>query len=439
MLLEFSLANFRSFHKEQTLSLLATKDHLLPHNVWEQDNLRLLKSVALFGANASGKSALIHALEVMKTLVRDSATRMNVDDALPGIVPFRLSKQTQAEPSAFEVVVQLNGKRYTYGFKATSEKVHEEWLMVASMGARSHTWFERRGGKDEWVFGGALKKHGNLLKERTRDNALILSTASRENVTDIHDLYGFFSTMLWIYDLSGDIDGLISQSMEVCNNKPILLEQVKEFLKVADVGIDDLSIDFQILDNAPEDAPESIKMLFKMGQEKHPELKLRQSRIRTSRSLIDSDEAIEFAFKDESQGTQRYFALIALLLTALEKGWTLVLDELDSSLHPTLTKKIVQLFQHPEWNKTGAQLIFSTHDINLFHRDLLRRDQIWLLEKNHATTECYSLADFQAKPRNTEAFAKNYLSGRYGGIPHLGAEFENLDILPEMVGGSKTE
>jgi AAA15 family ATPase/GTPase len=134
---------------------------------------------------------------------------------------------------------------------------------------------------------------------------------------------------------------------------------------------------------------------------------------------------------DESNGTQRFFALAGPFLDALAKGTVVVVDELECSMHPLLTRKLIELFQSPEANKSGAQLIFATHDSTLMDPELFRRDQIWLVEKNRrGASELFSLYDFDTKdrPRNTEVFQRNYLAGRYGGVPKFGPTFEDLEF-----------
>ena len=135
--------------------------------------------------------------------------------------------------------------------------------------------------------------------------------------------------------------------------------------------------------------------------------------------------------EDESNGTQRFFALIGPVLNVLDHGGLLVVDELECSMHPLLTRKVVELFHNPEANPKGAQLIFATHDSTLMSPALLRRDQIWLMEKNFkSATEMFSLCEIERekRPRKEESFGKNYLAGRYGGVPIFGPALEDAEV-----------
>jgi AAA15 family ATPase/GTPase len=154
--------------------------------------------------------------------------------------------------------------------------------------------------------------------------------------------------------------------------------------------------------------------------------------VTTTHRLNDSEESVTFLMdRDESNGTRRFFGLLGLVLQALDRGDLLVFDELECSLHPMLTRKLIELFQDESVNSKGAQLVFATHDITLMDKNLFRRDQIWLTEKNdRGATELFSLYDFDPakRPRISEVLAKNYLAGRYGGVPKFGPTFEDLEI-----------
>jgi len=151
----------------------------------------------------------------------------------------------------------------------------------------------------------------------------------------------------------------------------------------------------------------------------------------TTEHATEEEGSVSFSLEeDESNGTQRFLALVAPVLSALASGTLLVIDELDCSIHPLLTRKIIELFQSEEVNPTGAQLVFATHDSSVMDQTLFRRDQIWLAEKlANGTTELFSLYDFEteSRPRKDGAFEKNYLSGRYGAVPSFGPSLEDLE------------
>ena len=180
----------------------------------------------------------------------------------------------------------------------------------------------------------------------------------------------------------------------------------------------------------PDDAPKELREFFVALQKLADSEKTTRFSITTEHLLNDGETQIPFSLEeDESNGTQRFFALAEPILLALSEGNLLVIDELDCSMHPLLTRKVIELFQSPEENTKGAQLVFATHDSSLMDPTLLRRDQIWLTEKRaNGATELFSLYDFGAdsRPRKDTAFEKNYLAGRYGAVPSFGPFFEDL-------------
>jgi hypothetical protein len=200
-------------------------------------------------------------------------------------------------------------------------------------------------------------------------------------------------------------------------------DRIPNLLQNADIGIEHIS----------DDGMRKLPMSDLRVQDILSELKQDKGElgddIRVWHKMLDTGALVDFDIQDESRGTQRFLLLLGLLLSAANTGLALVLDEFDSSLHPLLVRKLIQMFQSPEGKTSGAQLIFTTHDSTLMDSDLFRRDQIWLAEKNQGgATELFSLHDFPTseRPRNTTALQRNYLAGRYGGVPHFGPAFEDL-------------
>jgi hypothetical protein len=164
--------------------------------------------------------------------------------------------------------------------------------------------------------------------------------------------------------------------------------------------------------------------------EKSSQLKGKYIDVRSLHEVGGKSPPVELDFNQaESDGTKRLFALAGPILSALDKGALIVADELDCSMHPHLTRKLIELFQNPKMNDKGAQLIFTTHDTTLMDHTLFRRDQIWFTEKNaHGATELFSLYDFKKKPRVNEAFERGYLAGRYGAVPQFGPALEDAEL-----------
>jgi uncharacterized protein len=408
MLVEFRVSNYRSFEEEQVLSMVASKDDAHPGNLIECDKFNLLKATALFGANASGKSNLLDAFTNMVSFIRTSASRMTIGDRISEMVPFRLDAETTSRPCRFAVTIIVDGTRYEYGFAATSERVVEEWLYAypPSTG-RKQRWLERKydskTGNTEWNCRSPIRiREGKNLEEMTRDNGLALSRGAEQNIKCLSDVYLWFSSGILTYNMTGSAQKLLQRTVEMMEKYPDWENYVLAMTQHADLGIEGISVE-----NMHE-----------------------MRRVVTTHRLPDSDSVVNFDMeRDESEGTKRFFALAIPFSASLGFGILMVIDELDCSLHPLLVRKLIELFQSPEMNKNGAQIIFTTHDSTMMDSTLFRRDQICLVEKNQkGASEVFSLYDIDEKPRSTTALQRNYLAGRYGAVPSFGPTFEDLEI-----------
>jgi AAA15 family ATPase/GTPase len=438
MLIEFRVGNFRSFAEPQTFSLVASSDTRHPDNCIPFEKLRLLKSAAVFGANASGKSNLIRAINFMRLFVLASATKMNVGDTIQ-IAPFRLNPESRDQASFFEAAFVVEQVRYQYGFTVTSKRVEDEWLIAYPKGRPRHLLerhFDLKSEETTWTFRGELEKEGTLLKERTRDNGLVLSRGAELNIAPLTRVFLWFRQRMLMLDLSNQPEALIHQTAGRLEHDPSFRESVVRLLRHADLGIGELELPSIVHHSfaslpSPDDAdnPDLPMMLFgRPGS---------SSRVyETTGQLLQSihqsssGDRVPFNFLEaESKGTQRFFALIGSWLDALDQGQLLVIDELDCSMHPLLSRKLIELFQSRDANPKGAQLVFSTQDSTLMDPELFRRDQIWIVEKDRAgASRLSSLYDFEDKPRNNEALQRRYLAGRYGGVPVFGPAFEDLEL-----------
>ncbi|MFC1976125.1 ATP/GTP-binding protein [Chloroflexota bacterium] len=429
MLIQFRIKNFKSFNNEQVLSLVASADTDLPDNRVSTPALKtmkLIKSVIMYGANASGKSNLVSAIKFVKDFVRKSYEN-NPDAPIP-IHPFRLDIESSENPTEFEITFIHKDIRYEYGFSADQDRVYEEWLIAYPKGA-AQVWFERpsepNAKETDWYFGRQLKGEKYKLVPLTRSNALFLSVAAQFNHPQLSTVYEWFAKYLQV--ISDDLPRELLEFITLRNvrkNKD-LHSKVKNLLKIADLGIADFSIEEKsTMDssiNIPPDAPEEIRTLVDtisrlsetIGKETKQISVVMQHQIRS-----DDDTGVRFNIRDESQGTRRLFGLSGLLFSTLQEGAVLIIDELDASLHPVLARELVKMFHNPKINTENAQIIFNTHDTTLLDLTLFRRDQIWFIEKdNSGSSHIYSLLEF--KPRKTEAISKGYLQGRYGAIPFL--------------------
>ncbi len=447
MLNQFSVENFRSISDRQTLSMVASSDKSHSENLIECERVKLLPSTAIYGANASGKSNLVMALAAMSHIVRTSATQLNLDDEIPDIDPFKLNEKNN-EPTFFEIVVLINGTEYQYGFTASRKRIHSEWLHVRPSGKGKRqtrlllresidsdknqpTIFEIKDTKYNWSLRGNLNNSNTrLVCNQTSENCLFLSRAAQLNVEELHDLFLWFRNSIWTLNLSKQPINLIGITARRANENLKFQNLVKQLVQDADFGISDILIAEEAADSTDQKIPPELKKALEtITGEK--EFELLGLSIQMMHKNQNNNDLEAFSLNEESQGTQRFFALAGPILDALNDGVLLIVDELDCSLHPLLVEKIVELFNNKSSNKNGAQLIFTTHDSSVMRPAILRRDQIWITEKqSNGATELFSLYDFnnENRPRNNEAFERNYLSGRYGGVPSFGPILENSEI-----------
>jgi hypothetical protein len=416
MLIEFSVANFRSLRESQIFSLAKAKgDELLESNTFAAsafNRFELLRSAAIYGPNASGKSNFLRALRTMRQVVLESASSLQRGDQLP-VTPFRLHPASAGQPSEFEVTFIVGQVRYQYGFSASAERIHEEWLLAYPKG-RPQRWFgrvwdEQRGGY-EWELGNNLSGEKQLWQKSTRDNALFLSTAVQLNSEQLQPIYDWFKKTLRMTHVGGWSAAFTASLCEQSEKA-----QVVDFLRAADLNIDDIQIEKQTFDvqTLPDDMPESLRAAI-AGDMKDKQI----LQIKTVHKGSDG-EAVVFDLADESDGTQKLFAFAGPWIDALANGYVLFVDELHDNLHPRLVQFLVQLFHNAETNRHNAQLVFTTHETSILNQDVFRRDQIWFCEKSRDQATClYPLTDFSPR-KGRENLELAYLSGRYGAMPYI--------------------
>ncbi|NEO57544.1 MAG: ATP-binding protein [Okeania sp. SIO3B5] len=418
MLIEFSVGNYLSFKETVTLSMVATKvtaknKSVDKNNVFQVDEeLSLLKSVAVYGANASGKSNLIQAMGFMRWFVLNSSKETQIEDAI-NVEEFRLSTETEGKPSLFEIVFILEDKLYRYGFEVDEKQVVSEWLYYATNEEESNL-FERN---ENGIKMTENFKEGELISDKTRNNALFLSVNSQFN--------GKISTNIlrWFIDDLNIISGLYSdlyKSITVdffqdSKYKNAILQLIRKW----DLGIDDIKIDTKNV--LPEEFPniysEGFKKLMSDAGAYTDEIQTLHKKYDSEGKMV-SEVVFDFE-KNESEGTKKLFAFAVPILESLRNREILIIDELDARLHPIITRAIIDLFNSNQTNPENAQLIFTTHDTNLLNNKIFRRDQIWFTEKNRqGATDLYSLVEY--KVRNDASFESDYIKGRYGAIPFLG-------------------
>lgn len=414
MLVEFRVKNFRSLRDEQVLSLVASKDNTLQQTHTITTGLKaapsLLRSAVVYGANASGKSNLIKALQYMRGVVVESATVIQPGQTY-GVQPFRLDDASAKEPTEFEVTFILDGTRYQYGYSMTPERIISEHLLVYKA-FKPQRWFERHfdseTGKDVYDFGSGLKGAKSLWETATRPNALFLSMAAQLNSEALRPVFDWFVNGLVIVNEQSQLNPQMSiQMLKQAEGR----KRICDFLTAADISIADIEV---VTRKVPGQAVhfDPVAGKTEVRAEEMEQHEMRFSHVtEKGKAVLD--------LMDESSGTRNLLFLAGPVMDILRKGLTLVMDELDTSLHPLLVRELVRLFHRPEINIGGAQLIFTTHDTSLLDApDLLRRDQIWFVEKeSDQASSLVSLSEFS--PRKNEALERGYLMGRYGGVPFL--------------------
>ncbi len=413
MITQFTVENFLSFRDAATLSMVAsalretkTKAEDIVFDL-EGTNISLLKSSVIYGANASGKSNLIKAFDFFKRFVVGSAKEVQYGEQID-IESFRLNSVTENEPSFFEIIFADKDMQYRYGFKIDRNIVHNEWLYqkVHKRKAKEVELFYRT--KDDFSVHSKFDVGKELVsKKMVRNNALLLSVAAQFNEPVSVEIMG------WLADttiVTGTNDDRFWQQAAAQIDNPSMRLRIIDFAKFADFAIDDISkVDNTVL---------------------------------SSHRQYDDDgnpiQNVNFPFKkNESEGTIKYFSLAYPIIDALDNGKRLIIDEFDAKMHPLLTCKIVSLFNSASTNPKNAQLICTTHDTNLLNANLFRRDQIWFTQKdNYGASKLFSLAEY--KVRNTASFEKDYLMGKYGGVPVIGM-FERLFNHHDETGDGKED
>ncbi|MDR0247568.1 MAG: ATP-binding protein [Burkholderiales bacterium] len=414
MLVEFRVKNFRSLRDEQVLSLVASKDgtwadtHTFATGLKATPNL--LKSAAIYGANASGKSNLIKALQYMRGVVLESAA---IPPGQPfSVQSFRLDAEFGMKPSEFEIIFIVNNVRYQYGFAMTSRRIVHEYLLVYKT-SKPQRWFERCLDEttNEYVyeFSVLLKGKKDMWRDATRSNALFLSTAVRLNNEALRPVFDWFANDLVILNEQVQLSPQFSIQML---KQPEGRRQICDFLTSADISIANIEI---ITRKVPA---QTVHFDLLTGKAEKRTEEMEELQLQFSHDTNEGKTAI-FDWNDESGGTRKLLSLSGPVLDILSKGRTLVVDELDTSLHTLLVRELIQLFHRLETNTGHAQLIFTTHNTSLLDaHGLFRRDQVWFVEKDaQQASALVALSEFS--PRKNEALERGYLIGRYGGVPLL--------------------
>lgn len=427
MLLRFQVTNHASIRDEQEISFIA--DAVAPHRVETPvpaSTHRTVPVAAVYGPNASGKSNVLDALDWTGKAVHRSFARWTPDQGIPRR-PFSLRPDARTYPSTYEIDFVVGGVRYTYGFEVDDERVREEWLFFYPEASRRKL-YERvtdADGESRMSFGRSLTGRRKVIADLLRPNSLYLSVAAAQGHDLLGEVYRWFSTSLrsatdrdfesrlgFTVDLYGASDS---------DEPPAYRAPLQHLLGLADLGVSGLAVS-----DPDEKAAQEIRQIGGAVREAvggRVRVDTRSPR-RVQVEHRTEDGVHRLNLNEESSGTRTWIGLLGPIVTTLRDGTVLSVDELDARLHPHLADVLVGLFQSPEVNRRGAQLLFSTHEASLLGRNArteLRRDQIWFTEKDSRTggTLVFPMSDFQVRPDSTQNLEKRYLEGRFGALPHL--------------------
>ena len=455
MLLRFGVANHRSIRDYQELLLSASKRIKHTGLTIPVPTLKeaAVPAVAIYGPNAAGKSNLIDAMDEMQSAIVNSHSSLGATDRIPR-APFRLDDTAGARPTRFDCTFTL-GRRgggdrepgetesvYEYGFEYTAKEFRKEWLyrLVRKERQSTRKLFERdtQDGRVRVNSGGQLRGENRTIANMTRPNSLFLSAAAQNNHPQLTSLYRHFA-MDWNVILES---GAISESAAAASmSGSEYLDRLMELLRQADVGIREVDV----RDTEPDEDEIEFARDFAQLVEKRLSRSGEPSPFTDSiLESVRSRKRIQFLhsaagggtrpldFDSESKGTRTLISLLVPALDALSRGSLLVIDELDTSLHPNLARAFVSLFEKKDSNPHGAQLVFSTHDVSLLGSEPLRQDEIWVTDKDRDGASKFTpLTDFKLRSRDDVERAYRY--GRLGGVPSVD------DFLVDLGGAPSSE
>lgn len=431
MLLRFTVQNFLSLRDRQELNFVATplkeqSDSLIPSRYAKHG---VLPVVALYGANASGKSNTLHALRHVRSLVLNSFARSDENSGVPH-KPFLLDDNSKDVATEFILDFILNNVRYQFGISFNKQRFTSEWLYAFPNQTQQllySRFINQLNNEEDYKFGRNLKGSNQIIRSITRKNTLFISAAAKSGHSILTGIYNYFKdSLLFRLNSRADDDHLIAEQID---ENPESVTTINEYLKMADTGISEIKItEENISDEIRSHMNDFFKAISKIGGSNDAaELQAPEKSKSIELGHNSADGKIRYLqFEDESLGTKYLLTLLPSMLSALKHGKVLVLDEITTSLHTLLAKSLVSIFNNKEINNSGAQLIFSTHDTNLLSSGTLRRDEIWFAEKlRDGSTSVYPLTDIQTK--NTDNIEKGYLSGRFGAIPFLRNELSGAN------------
>lgn len=408
MLLQFNMTNAMSFKEEAILDMVAEKDNLHEDNLISFKGDRVLPAVAIYGANASGKSNVFMALASAILFVRTSMN-MQVNSSI-NIMPFLMDNGSIIGKTRFDFIFTHKGIKYEYGFVTDIHKVYQEYLYEYKS-AKASMIFERED-VNKYRYTKTLRKTLKQYEDKNTDNKLFLATATAWNCKETTNPFLWFAEGIDVYN-KDSIEYYMAEALDHDTNDEIR-DFAKSFLRAADINISDYKFTIRKTESNKISSGKSF------DEDIRKDVKLWDIEMHHDVETDGEKKSLWLPYELESNGTRLLFAYSPVIYNALKNGKTVVIDEIDNGLHPVLIQHLVEIFNNKESNPNGAQLIFNTHDVQLLNLDIFRRDQIYFVEKDNRTgaSELYALSDFS--PRKTEKIRKGYMLGRYGAIPDIG-------------------
>lgn len=420
MLIQFVVENYMSIKNKAFLSLEPSTDNEHIENICVNGKNKALNTISIYGANASGKSNLFRALTVSLNMIRN-ATNIQINNKLP-VVPFKFDETSRTNPSFFEFTfVAEDGKKYIYGFSATKEKIVEEYLYFFNSSKASKIYEISMDAPPS--FSQKYRRKLEKAYEMNIPNKLFLATATSWNVECTKVAFEWLASAIDTFTEPEDISN-IALDLYRLDEKKEYVEFTKTLLRQADINISKFNVEARRINQNIDDMQFGGIMingqLIPPFAGEHYEFKI------TTGHCVRNDDGSEKEYlldlQEESLGTKQLFLMGPILKKAFDQGKTLVIDEIEKSLHPCIVRFLFSLFHNPKINQKGAQLIATTHETTLLTLELFRRDQIYFTEKdmNTGITDVYSLDEFPV--RKTDNIEKGYLMGRYGAIPFMCTE-----------------
>lgn len=415
MLYGFVCENYSSYNEECILTMEATKikdyDDI---NTITTDYGKILKNILIYGANGSGKSNLLKGIQYMRNLVTGSVVNPKI---LSMNESFKFNNKSKELPTKFEASFIIEGIMYTYGFSIYENTISKEWLYKKQK--RETILFNRLSPEYK-----DIKLHGEFkdaenVKRHTREDALFLTTAGMLNISIANKIINWFSQINILTDYK-----LPHGTVEYIEENPEIKNLILNCLKKADIGIDGLNYsikDIDIDDSKKEELLNNFMNNVNIDNINILDVSAQKLEIYTTHSIYNENKTVDGTInlpfeKYQSEGTKKLFSLIGPIIKSLNNGEVVIIDEIDSKLHPSIVRFIISMFNSIDNNKNNSQLICNTHDVMLLQENI-RRDQIWFVEKNkYGESKLYSLSDFTGV-RKTDSILKKYLLGVFGAIP----------------------